>query len=112
MAQSIRLVPETLRSLAFGSVGASYMGVGTAFDNPIRIIFIQNLTDVTLLFSWDGINDHFRLPRDGYLLLDVSANKNREHGMYISEGTRIYVKEDGTPTSGTIDVSVLYGYND
>lgn len=112
MAQSIRLVSEPVRSLAFGSIGAAYMGIGTAFDNPVRILVIQNLTDASLMFSFDGVEDTIPLARDGYILLDVSSNKNREHGLYIGEGTRIYVKEIGTPTAGSAYVSVFYGYND
>lgn len=109
MSLAIRLLPETLRSLAFGSIGAAYMGIGTAFDKPIRIIFIQNLTDTLLMFSFEGVNDHFPLPTNGFMLLDVTANKTREQGYYVSEGTRIYVKEIVTPTSGTVYVSAFSG---
>lgn len=112
MSRSIRLVPETARSLAHGSIGAAYMGVGTSFTKPIRILVIQNLTDVSLMFSFDGINDHVPLPTSGYLLLDVTSNKAREDGLYFSEGTRIYVKEVGTPTSGSVYVTTFYGAND
>jgi len=108
---AIRLVPETAKTLAFGSIGAAYMGVGTAFTKPIRILMIQNLTDESLMFSFDGINDHVPLPRDGYILLDITANKAIEHGYYIAEGTRIYVKEIGTPTTGSVYVTAFYGAN-
>jgi len=108
---AIRLVPDTLKSLASGSIGAAYMGVGTAFDKPIRIILVQNLTDATLMFSFDGINDHLPLPRDGYILLDITANKAIEHGFYIAEGTRVYVKTVGSPSSGSVYVSSFYGAN-
>ena len=108
---AIRLVPDTVKSLAFGSVGAAYMGIGTAFDKPIRILLVQNLTDATLMFSFDGVNDHLPLPRDGYILLDVTANKAIEHGYYVAEGTRIYVKEVDTPTVGSVYVSSFYGAN-
>lgn len=108
---AIRLVPDTVKSLAFGSVGAAYMGIGTAFDKPIRILLVQNLTDATLMFSFDGVNDHLPLPRDGYILLDVTANKAIEHGYYVAEGTRIYVKEVDTPTIGSVYVSSFYGAN-
>ena len=109
MSLAIRLMPETLKELAFGSIGAGYAGVGTAFDKPIRILFIQNLTDVTLLFSLDGVNDHFPLPTSGFLLLDVTANKTLEQGFYIAEGQRIYVKNSGVPSSGSVYVSAFYG---
>jgi hypothetical protein len=107
---SVRLKAETLRSLAFGSIGSSYMGIGTTFDHPIRLIHVQNLTNQTLIYSLDGINDHFVLPASGFILLDITANKTREQGWYISQGTRLYAKEDSvTPTSGSTYLSAFYG---
>ena len=107
---AIRLTPEPIRSLAYTSIGAGYMGIGTALSNPSRILLIQNLTDVQLLFSFDGINDHIMLPSDGFLLLDVTANKTNNGGAsYIGEGVRIYVKEVGTPSMGGVYVSSFYG---
>lgn len=112
MSRSIRLVPETARTLAFGAIAAGYMGIGTSFSKPIRILMIQNMTDASLMFSFDGINDHLPLPRDGYMLLDVATNKAKEDGLFISEGTRLYVKRIGIPTVGAVYVTTFYGYND
>jgi len=109
-AHAIRLNVEPIRSLAFGSIGAAYMGIGTQIDNPVRILRIQNLTDVLLFFSFDGINDHEVLPYNSFLLLDITANKAREHGYYLAEGTRVYVKEGPNPaSSGSVYVTVYYG---
>lgn len=113
MALGIKLLPETARTLPFGSIGAAYMGVGTAFQNPLRMIRFQNLTDTRLIFSFDGIEDHFYLPRKGYLLLDITANKTIESGFFIAAGTRFYVKEDPTassPTSGLVTVTGFYSH--
>lgn len=109
MSLAIRLVPDTLRSLAFGSIGAAYMGIGTAITESIRIFHLQNLTDATLMFSFGGVIDHIVIPSGGYLLIDVTANKTYERGFYIGEGERLYVKEIGTPTSGSVYLSTFYG---
>jgi len=109
MSLDIRLVPETLRSLAFGSIGAGYMGIGTALTEPSRILVIQNLTDAALLFSFDGVNDHLVLNTDVSIVLDVTTNKSVDHGFYIAAGTRIYVKQSGVPTSGSVYVSSFHG---
>jgi hypothetical protein len=108
---SIKLVPEELRSLAFGGIGAGYMGIGAAFSNPIRILNVQNLTDATMVFSFGGVTDHFVLPAQGFILLDVSTNKDwRSGALYIAEGSRLYVKQEAAaPTSGSVYVSVFYG---
>lgn len=108
---SIRLLMEPMRSLAFGSIGAAYMGVGTAFAHPIRIFHLQNLTDQLLIFSADGIDDHLALPSLGFLLVDVAANKTTVGGgFYFAQGDRVYVKEDAaSPTSGAVYLTVMYG---
>lgn len=108
-SQAIRLTPESARSLAFGSIAAGYTGVGTAISNPVRILHIQNLTDAVLMFSYDGVNDHFPLAASGYLLLDITANKSSTQGYYLAEGTRLYVKRLSVPSSGSVYVTVYYG---
>ena len=107
---SVRVLAEPLRSLAFGSIGSTYMPIGTAFAHPIRLLYVQNLTDVAVLFSFDGIHDHWILPTEGYMILDLTANKTREQGWYISEGQIVYAKEfSGPPTQGGVYVSAFYG---
>ena len=106
---SIRLLPDTVRSLAFGSIGAAYMGIGTGLDHPARILFIQNLTDALLMFSFDGVTDHFPLPASGYLLVDVTSNKTQSGGFFIAEGQRLYVKEISSPSTGSVYVTTFYG---
>ena len=108
MSFGIRMRAEPLKSIAAGSIGAAYMGVGTAFSYPIRAFHIQNLTDATLLFSYDGLDDHFRLPRNGYFFFDVTANKSTDVGCFWAIGDRIYVKEDETPSTGTVDLTAYY----
>jgi hypothetical protein len=108
-SNSVRMRPETLRSLGFGSMGASYVAIGTPFAHPIRLLQIQNLTDATLLFSFDGVNDHVIIPASVGLVYDITTNKSRDQGWYISQGTTLYVKNSGTPTSGSVYVTAFYG---
>ena len=110
MSLSIRLVPETVRSIGFASIGAAYMGVGTALDKPARLMVFQNLTDKAVMVSFDGVNDHLPLAANGYLIMDVTANKATDDGFFLAEGTRIYVKELTAPlTSGSVYVSIFGG---
>ena len=108
-ALSIKLLPEAVRSLAFGSISGTYAGVGNPLSNPSRILLIQNYTDALLMFSFDGISDHIPVAPNGFVLLDITANKTVSQGFYIAEGTRMYVKEIDTPTSGSVYVSSFYG---
>ena len=108
MSLAIRLYPEPLRSLAFGGISGTYAGIGTSFTSPSRIFWVQNLTDVTLTFSLDGLVDHFQLPTNGFVLLDVTTNQVQSSGCFISQGTRVYVK--GAPTLGQANVSTWFGF--
>lgn len=108
--QEIRIQIEPVRTLAFGSISGTYAGIGTSITHPARQIFIQNLTDQTLMFSIDGINDHFPLPADGFLLDDITSNRTTTSGFYLAEGTRLYVRElSEAPTLGAVYFTVFYG---
>jgi hypothetical protein len=109
---AVKLGVEPARYLAFGSITADYLEVGTPITNPVRILRIQNLTDAILWFSYDGENDHEAMAANSFLLLDVTANKSLDNGLYIPLGTQIYVKRLGTPTTGSVYVSVYYGSTD
>lgn len=109
MSLAVRLFPEPVRSLAFGSIIAGYTAIGTPFINPSRVFFLQNLTDATLMFSFDGVNDNFPLPASGYILIDVTTNKTVSVGCFFAQGTVIYVKRIGIPTSGSVYLSTFYG---
>jgi len=109
MSSSIRLAVDEVRTLGFAAIGAAYAGVGTRFEHPARIVFVQNLTDTLLMFSLDGTTDHFPLAPNGYLLLDITTNKTQDSGLYIAEGSRLYVREIVSPTLGSVYLSLFYG---
>lgn len=107
-----RLVFEPVRTLGEASIVAGYTAVGTPLANAARQFFIQNLTDVTLMFSFDGVHDHFPLPTNGFILDDVCSNTTIPSGaFYLGKGTTLYVKEVGTPSTGSVYFSVMYGYD-
>ena len=109
IGNAIRILAEPVRTLAFGSISGAYMGIGTGLSNASRIIYILNATDAFLMFSYDGVNDNQPLPANSAILLDLTANKTQQQGAYISEGTRVYVKEVGTPSTGAVYVASYYG---
>lgn len=112
MNLSVRMLPETLRSLAFGAIGAGYAAVGTPFAHPAVILELQNGTDETLFFSFDGVNDHVVLPAAGFILLDVKANAGQAGALYIGQDTTIWVRYGTTPpTVGNAYVMMFYGAN-
>lgn len=111
LSLSLGLKAEEVKTLGFASIGVGYMGIGTALENPARIIIIQNLTDALLMFSLDGIIDNFPQPASGYLVLDITSNKASSSGIFIAKNQRFYVREMTTPTVGAVYVSSFYGAN-
>lgn len=107
---SIRMQFEPQRSLAFGSISGAYMGVGSAVSHPLRQFIIQNLTDATIQFSFNGIDDHFPLPAGGLFIDDITSNKAISQGFFLAEGERLYAKTLGSaPTTGAVYFSAIYG---
>jgi hypothetical protein len=110
MNLAIRLVPEPVRTIAAGSIGVGYSLIGsTGFENPCRIFYLQNLTDATLMFSFNGVDDHFPLLSNSFLLLDITSNKTVDVGAFIAQGQPVYVKQVGVPTGGAVYLTVFYG---
>ena len=110
-SHSVRLLAETVRSLGFASIlgGGAYVGIGTSIDNPCRMMLIQNFTNANLMFSFNGIDDHFPLLESSHLILDIASNKTSDQGFYLSEGQRLYVTQIDAPTSGSVYLTVFYG---
>jgi|ERR1017187_9190350 hypothetical protein len=106
---AIRAKFEPLRSLAYTSITSSYVAVGSPLANPGRIMKVDNLTNALLIFSIDGINNHFVVPANGFFLVDLCSNKSQKHGLYMPTGATLFVKESGTPSSGSVYFSMIYG---
>lgn len=105
-----RLRIDAIRTVAFGGIGAAYAAVGAALTEPCRIFCLTNLTDVDVYFSLDGVTDHFIVPSNSFKLIDITANKVRDEGFFISEGTVFYiVRVAGAPTTGSAYIEVLHG---
>lgn len=104
-----QLRSEVQRTLAFGSIGASYAAVGAKTDHPTQILLVQNLTDAAVQFSFDGVNDHFPLAAGVSLVLDACSDRTDDVlGLFISAGTTMHVKEIDTPTTGAVYITPIY----
>jgi hypothetical protein len=101
---------DTLRSLGFASIGGGYMGIGTAFAHPVKLLKIINLTDANLIVSYDGVNNQDIVTANGGVIYDISANKADPAGTFqLSVGDRVYVMEEtSAPTLGNVYVVVVY----
>ena len=103
--QSVVLKSEALYSLVNSSISGTYALVGKIL-NPSQIYFVQNLTDVVITFSQDGIHDTFQLPSNGFLLIDAGSNKGNFNSLSFPQGTVLYAK--GSPTTGQVNLTSWY----
>lgn len=106
MALQLDLRALSLATLGSGSISGTYAAIGNPFPSPVRVMIVQNLTDVTLTFSFTGNTDHFVLPTGGQLILDVASDEFQGNGFIISINTQMYVK--GSPTTGSAYISAFY----
>jgi hypothetical protein len=101
---SIRFHCEPIRTRLSDAIGARYAAIGTPLSTAARIIHIQNMTDVALMFSFDAVDDHIALPAGSFILLDLTSNH-----LYMADYTKVYVKQIGVPTTGGVYVTVISG---
>lgn len=101
---------ETLRSAAFGSVGASYTAMGNALSNPASALIIVSGLDEDVLLSIDGSTDQIGIPAGLTTNIDFGSNRQGTGKLYLPKGTIIYQKQGaaGAPSSGTLYVTVMY----
>lgn len=96
---------EPLRFLASGDLTGSYQELGDPFENLIRICGFTNTHTTDLLFSLDGVTDHFRVPANGFKIYDLATNEWLDQGFFLPAGTQLWVKT----TSGTgVWVEAIY----
>jgi len=101
---------EPIKSLAFGSISASFAKVGTPLAYPSRLLIISNGTDKNMLFSIDGTNTHYFVPSQTSQVLDLNANRDgNKNSFSFAKGTQFWVKQVDAPTSGSVYVSNTYG---
>lgn len=124
---SVKFYPETIRFVTFTDIAGasgSYIPIGQTiasttnnsygFLNPIRLFHIEDTTDVQLWFSLDGINDHYTLVTNSFLLIDVCSNRSdMGEVLEIAQGSIMYVRcatggGSSNPTFGGVFLSTSY----
>ena len=109
MAYGTRAAFEAVREVAFGSVGATYSALGAAVGDHARLVRFVNTGNAEVYISLDGATNHIRLAAGSFFLIDLSSNKVRDDGLFISVGTVFYVKYvTGALGSGDVWCEVMY----
>jgi hypothetical protein len=101
---------DALRTLAFGSIGATYTAIGGPFAFQARIICFTNTTNEDVLFSTDTTTDRIIVPAGSFKLFDVTMNHRPVNmdDFCFAIGTQWYVKYAASPSSGAVYIEVVY----
>lgn len=107
-----RILAENLQHANFGAIGVGFTPLGVPLFNPAVLMVLTNTTNRSVIFSFDGVNDHVFLASDASLTLDFSSNKVNDRGLFMANNTTVYVTQgpDGAPGSGAVWVSAFYAY--
>ena len=112
MAHSNRVAIDPVTVKAFGAILDAYSTFatnGTAL-NAGSLLILQNLTDISIMLSLDGVNDHIPLVSNGYILLDMNKYIT-DRQLSFSAGTVWQAKRltSGTAaTVGSVFITVLH----
>jgi hypothetical protein len=114
-SNSIRALPEALRSRDSATFTGAYQTIGPVTGNPGRILKIVNNSNVDVTMSWDGVTDHDFIPASSGTVYDISTNRqdvqsNGGGQWSTGQGTQFYVKGTaGGGNSGSIYLIYMYG---
>lgn len=103
---------DTLMTLGFASISASYAAVGTPLTNNWRMFRIINNTDGDMIFSVDAVNDNLFVPAGSFVLYDIATNTgNTSDGdtLLFALRTQFYVKQSTAPSKGSVYIEGMYG---
>lgn len=109
MAVSQVALPDTLRTLAFGSITTSYVAVGSALSHAARMFRLINPTDGDMIFSLDGVNGEFFVPAGSFVLYDLCTNREKNGELFVLQiGSQFYVKYSSAPSLSAVYIEVIY----
>jgi hypothetical protein len=100
---------DAVRSVAFGSITASYTALGTTFGHAMRVLHFINNTDGDVMISFDGTTDNVPVIAPGFSLYDLTSDQDSNEMFRYEVGTQLYIKYLTAPTKGTFYVVAIYG---
>lgn len=102
---------DAYKSLAFSSITASFVAVGSAVSENWRAFRVLNTCDTDMIISLDGTANNLYLPANSFVLWDISANADPENvndNLLIGINTQFYAKYVSAPSSGAVIVEGIY----
>jgi hypothetical protein len=100
---------ETIRTVAFGGIGAAYAVFGIPLANTSRYLNFKNTTDQPVFISTNGVNNHLFLAANSFEVIDISTNRSIKEGLYFPQGTQFWViRAAAAPTVGAVWLSTIF----
>lgn len=100
---------DSVRLLAFGSIGLSYVNLGTPLGHAMRVLHFINNTDGDMMISFDGINDNIPVLANSFALYDLTSDQDTGENFRYQIGSQLQIKYISAPTTGTFYVVAVYG---
>lgn len=100
---------DAVRSVAFGSITASYTKLGTTFGHAMRVLNFKNNTDADMMISFDGTTDNIPIIADSFDLYDLTSDQDANEQFRYEVGTQLWIKYLTAPTTGSFYVVAVYG---
>ena len=108
MAYGTRATFDAVREIAFGSISGTFAPIGTALTDHARLVRFVNSTNAEVYISLDGITDQIRMAINSFFILDFSANKVRDDGLFVPIGTVFFTREvSASAASGAVWIEVV-----
>jgi len=103
-----RALCDILVIIPYSSITSSYTLLAGPYSGPTRLWEFDNMTNGSLLISFDGVNNHkFLAPTSGKIY-DICSNRS-PNAMLETVYQQIYVKYTGTtPSSGDLYIARTY----
>lgn len=97
---------QSLRTYDSSGGDSTFQAVGTALDEPGRLVKFKNDTDVDISISYDGINTHDIILAGDREVEDLCTNKTVEGGLLRPANTQIYASS--AAGTGNLYITVIH----
>lgn len=102
---------DVIRTVAFGSITASYTNFGAALTHNWRIFKITNNTDGDMLISLNGTDNNIFVPAMSFTLYDLSTNsppRQVSDNLQMAIGTQFKIKYSTMPSKGAVWLEAIF----
>ena len=101
---------DAIRTIANGSITASYTALGVPFTHAMRVVQFINGTDADIMISFDGTTDNVAVLAGSFALYDLTSDQDQNEKFRYQSGTQLYIKYiSALPTKNSVYVVCVYG---